>query len=91
MLHSENTTQIDLSIDNFETNKTFTSSRFAIELLFINDGEPNLIIPINIKKTINDEHTPGIFKFIEINSPYNNSEYSIDEKNNNNNNNNSMI
>lgn len=71
MLHSENTTQIDLSIDNFETNKTFTNSRFAIELLFVSDGEPDIVIPVNVKKTINDEHTPGIFKLVEINSPKN--------------------
>lgn len=67
MLHTENSTQIDIILQNIETNKTFTNSRFAIELLVAGEGNPDIPMFINPKKSLDDEHTPGIFEVIYYN------------------------
>lgn len=65
MLHSENATQIEFIFDNLETNSTFGRSRFAIELVMVSESTPNVTMAIDSKKSLDDEHTPGIF---EVNS-----------------------
>lgn len=62
MLHTENSTQVDIVLDHIETNKTFNSSRFAIELLVIGKGDPEIPMFVDPKKSLDDEHTPGIFE-----------------------------
>lgn len=69
MLHTENSTQIDIILQNIETNKTFTNSRFAIELLVAGEGNPDIPMFINPKKSLDDEHTPGIFEVVEVRTP----------------------
>ena len=66
MLHSENSTQIDLTIDKFETNSTFTKSRFAVEILIVSEGNPNSTLSIIKRKNIDDQHAPGVFKVSEL-------------------------
>lgn len=61
MLHTENSTQVDIILDHLQTNKSFTNSRFAIELLVVGEGNPEVPMFINPKKSLDDEHTPGIF------------------------------
>ncbi|XP_015586075.1 glycosylated lysosomal membrane protein isoform X2 [Cephus cinctus] len=72
MLHSENSTQIDLIIDHLQTNTSFLQSRFAIEVLLVSEGNSNSTMIIDGKKTLDDEHTPGIFEVDEIRTPNNN-------------------
>ncbi|KAK2588272.1 hypothetical protein KPH14_004295 [Odynerus spinipes] len=69
MLHTENSTQVDFIFDNIQTNETFSNSRFAIELLMVGDGNPDRILVIDPKKSLDDEHTPGIFEVIEVRVP----------------------
>lgn len=64
MLHTENSTQIDIILDQLQTNKSFSNSRFAIELLVVGIGNPDIPMFINPKKSLDDEHTPGIFEVI---------------------------
>lgn len=64
MLHTENSTQIDIILDNIQTNQSFTHSRFAIELLVVGEGNPDIPMFVNPKKSLDDEHTPGIFEVI---------------------------
>lgn len=64
MLHTENSTQVDIILDNLQTNKSFANSRFAIELLVVGEGNPDIPMFINPKKSLDDEHTPGIFEVI---------------------------
>lgn len=64
MLHTENSTQIDIILDNLQTNKTFSNSRFAIELLMVGGGDPDILMFVDPKKSLDDEHTPGIFEVI---------------------------
>ncbi|XP_017755803.1 PREDICTED: glycosylated lysosomal membrane protein A-like [Eufriesea mexicana] len=69
MLHTENSTQVDIILDNIQTNKSFTNSRFAIELLVVGEGNPDIPMFINPKKSLDDEHTPGIFEVVEVRTP----------------------
>lgn len=64
MLHTENSTQIDIVLDKIETSQTFSNSRFAIELLVIGEGNPEIPLFVDTEKTLDDEHTPGIFEVI---------------------------
>ncbi|XP_034184401.2 glycosylated lysosomal membrane protein [Osmia lignaria lignaria] len=69
MLHTENSTQIDIVLDNIQTNNTFSKSRFAIELLVVGEGNPDIPMFVNPKKSLDDEHTPGIFEVVEVRTP----------------------
>jgi len=62
MLHTENSTQVDIILDHIQTNQTFSNSRFAIELLAVGGGDPEIPMFIDPKKSLDDEHTPGIFE-----------------------------
>lgn len=62
MLHSENSTQFDLVLDNLETSKNFTSSRFALELLIVSENNVNSSLVPTPSTKLDDEFTPGIFE-----------------------------
>ncbi|XP_063991404.1 glycosylated lysosomal membrane protein-like [Diachasmimorpha longicaudata] len=70
MLHSENSTQVDFILENLETNKTFTKSRFGMELLVVSQESPLVRMSIDAKKSLDDEHTPGIFEVVELRTPW---------------------
>lgn len=62
MLHTENSTQVDIVLDHLQTNQTFTNSRFAVELLVVGGGDPEIPMFVDPKKSLDDEHTPGVFE-----------------------------
>lgn len=62
MLHTENSTLVDIILDNIQMNKSFSNSRFAIELMIVGGGDPHRSIIIDPKKNLDDEHTPGVFE-----------------------------
>ncbi|XP_071645589.1 glycosylated lysosomal membrane protein [Temnothorax longispinosus] len=69
MLHTENSTQVDIILDHIQTNRTFSNSRFAIELLAVGGGDPEIPLFVDPKKSLDDEHTPGIFEVVEVRTP----------------------
>lgn len=69
LLHTENSTLVDIVLDNMQTNISFSSSRFAIELLVVGEGNPDIPMFIDPKKTLDDEHVPGIFEIVEVRTP----------------------
>ncbi|XP_014472999.1 PREDICTED: glycosylated lysosomal membrane protein-like [Dinoponera quadriceps] len=69
MLHTENSTQVDIVLDGVQTNETFSKSRFAIELLVVGNGDPEIPMFVDPKKSLDDEHTPGIFEVVEVRIP----------------------
>ncbi|XP_031845138.1 glycosylated lysosomal membrane protein [Nomia melanderi] len=69
MLHTENSTQVDIILDHVQTNNNFSHSRFAIELLVVGGGDPEIPMFINPKKSLDDEHTPGVFEVVEVRTP----------------------
>lgn len=62
LLHSANSTQLDIVIDHLQTNKNFSSSRFALELLILSENDFNSTVAIDVKRSLDDEFTPGIFE-----------------------------
>lgn len=62
LLHSENVTQLDIILNNLETKKEFSNSRFAFELLLVSENDAKSTFTIDAKKKLDDEFTPGIFE-----------------------------
>uniref|UniRef100_A0A182QFW4 Lysosomal transcription factor n=1 Tax=Anopheles farauti TaxID=69004 RepID=A0A182QFW4_9DIPT len=69
LLHSSNSTQIDIVFNNI-TNR-FVNPRFAIELLFVVSEQAVVGSEFEVtkRKTLDDEHTPGIFEIVDVLSP----------------------
>ena len=70
MLHSENSSQIDIILNKFETDPKFNSSRFGMELLFISEENTDVPMHIDATKSLDDEHTPGIFEVTFLTNIY---------------------
>lgn len=71
LLHSENVTQVDMEFVNLKTDPSFKQPRLAAEIVFIADESitANQTYTISKRRTLDDEHTPGIFELIDIYSP----------------------
>ncbi|XP_067008190.1 glycosylated lysosomal membrane protein [Anabrus simplex] len=69
LLHTANSTQVDLVIDGLTTESTFTSSRFAVEIVMISSDGTNSSMKINARKSLDDEHTPGVFTLVDVETP----------------------
>lgn len=66
--HSQSTNQLDLQLDGLETNSGFNRSRFLLEFYLVGDcGDECRGDPVRqVTKTMDDEHTPGIFETQEL-------------------------
>ncbi|CAH0385567.1 unnamed protein product [Bemisia tabaci] len=64
LLHTANSTQIDMTIDHFTT--AYPNSRFAVELAFVSSETENSDLELKSKKSLDDEHSPGVFTVIEL-------------------------
>jgi hypothetical protein len=60
--HSPKTCQVDIQLQKLNSTSGFKHSRFAIELYIVSDTDKNSAIIRQISTTLDDEHTPGIFK-----------------------------
>lgn len=71
LLHSENSTEFDLVLDGLRVNSSFQSARFAAEFVMVSEESKykNQSLTVHSKKSLDDEHTPGIFEIVEIASP----------------------
>lgn len=69
LLHTSNSTQIDIVFNNVSTK--FNRPRFAVELLFVvsEQAVSGTDFEITKRKSLDDEHTPGIFEIIDVLSP----------------------
>lgn len=72
LLHSNNMTQVDFVIDALRVNKSWPRARYAAEMVLVasedkSNNKPGFVM--QKRKSIDDEHTPGIFELIEIASP----------------------
>lgn len=72
LLLSENATQFDIVMENIKFDaKKFPQGRLGAEMMIVSQ-EPALdgqSFVMHKKKSLDDEHTPGIFELIEIASP----------------------
>lgn len=69
LLHSANSTQVDLVLDRLSTNSSFTNSRFALEVLLASSDTVNTTATIVSKKSLDDEHSPGVFMLMDLQTP----------------------
>ncbi|XP_055607118.1 glycosylated lysosomal membrane protein-like [Uranotaenia lowii] len=69
LLHSSNSTQVDIVFNNVSSK--FSHPRFAIELLFVVSEQAVIGSDFQVtkRKSLDDEHTPGIFEIIDVLSP----------------------
>jgi len=71
LLHSENATQVDMILENIAITDKFGSPRLAVEILLVSSElrKDHQSFINKTRKSLDDEHTPGIFEIIEILSP----------------------
>uniref|UniRef100_A0A1B0DMW1 Lysosomal transcription factor n=1 Tax=Phlebotomus papatasi TaxID=29031 RepID=A0A1B0DMW1_PHLPP len=69
LMHTENSTQIDLILDSVLTNETFENPRFAIEVILVAMEPHRDNYTVVVRKSLDDEFTPGIFKIVNVASP----------------------
>ncbi|XP_059610841.1 glycosylated lysosomal membrane protein B-like [Phlebotomus argentipes] len=69
LMHTENSTQIDLILDSILTNETFPQPRFAIEVVLVAMESRKDNYTVVVRKSLDDEFTPGIFKIVNVASP----------------------
>ena len=60
LLHTNNATQIDVQLEKLPTTSQFRS-RFAIGLVLISSDPANATIYQESRKSLDDEHSPGVF------------------------------
>ncbi|XP_063695819.1 glycosylated lysosomal membrane protein B-like [Culicoides brevitarsis] len=77
LLHNSNNTQVDVVFDRFKQKKSFKSPRLAIEMAFATTDtkDSNATFHITKRRTLDDEHTPGIFELDTLVSPHSYIEY----------------
>lgn len=69
LLHTSNSTQVDIVFNNISSK--FDRPRFAVELLFVvsEQAVAGTDFEITKRRSLDDEHTPGIFEIIDVLSP----------------------
>lgn len=70
LLHNSNGTQLDIVFDKFKVRKAFKAPRFAVELAFMTSDSKltNNSFRMSRRRTLDDEHTPGIFELDNLQS-----------------------
>lgn len=57
--------------DRLQVNSSFKNARFAAEFVIVSQESKfnNQSFTVHSKKSLDDEHTPGIFEIVEVASP----------------------
>ncbi|KAK6639182.1 hypothetical protein RUM43_007452 [Polyplax serrata] len=69
LLHSPNSTQCRIILQNMKTNSGFNESRYALELILVSSDSRNMSSQIVLKKNLDDENSPGIFSMVDVMTP----------------------
>ncbi|CAG9566325.1 unnamed protein product [Danaus chrysippus] len=69
LIHTANSTLFDISLTNLTTRSHYNASRFALHLLMISTDHVTDTMHFTMRKSLDDEHTPGVFEIIEIKTP----------------------
>ncbi|XP_049791117.1 glycosylated lysosomal membrane protein-like [Schistocerca nitens] len=69
LLHTSNTTQVDMVFDRLTTDPSFNNSRFAVEFVIVSQDQRNGTMIVDVRKSLDDEHTPGVFTLVDVESP----------------------
>ncbi|XP_023944089.2 glycosylated lysosomal membrane protein B [Bicyclus anynana] len=69
LIHTANSTQFDVSLVNLTSTPGYNASRFALHLLLVSTDSATETMRYTMRKSLDDEHTPGVFEVIEIKTP----------------------
>jgi len=69
--HSSKTCQVDIQLQKLLSDSGFNHSRYALELYFVSNSSRENNATRQVSKTLDDEHTPGIFQTNELILPGN--------------------
>ncbi|XP_050350037.1 glycosylated lysosomal membrane protein B-like [Nymphalis io] len=69
LIHTANSTLVDVSLVNLTTSREYNASRYALHLLLVSTDPVIETMHYTMRKSLDDEHTPGVFEIIEIKSP----------------------
>ncbi|KPJ20556.1 Lysosomal protein NCU-G1-A [Papilio xuthus] len=69
LIHTANSTLVDISLVNLTTWRYYNSSRFALHLVLVSTDSATDTMHNVMRKSLDDEHTPGVFEIIEIKTP----------------------
>ncbi|KAI5651473.1 lysosomal transcription factor, NCU-G1 domain-containing protein [Phthorimaea operculella] len=69
LIHTANSTLIDISLVNLTLDKEYNASRFALHFVLVSTDDANDKMRYDMRKSLDDEHTPGVFEIVEIKTP----------------------
>lgn len=69
LVHTSNSTLVDVGLVNLSTWRGFNSSRFALHFVLVSTDSETETMRYTMRKSLDDEHTPGVFEIIEIKTP----------------------
>lgn len=64
--HSSQTCQVDIQLQGLNSTSGFNNSRYALEMYVVSDTDKTTPVTRQVSTTLDDEHTPGIFKTEEL-------------------------
>jgi len=67
--HNSKTSQVDIQLEHLESSSGFNNSRYSVELYIVSNTSANSSVIRQVTTTLDDEHTPGIFKTEELIMP----------------------
>ncbi|KAJ8718296.1 hypothetical protein PYW08_002533 [Mythimna loreyi] len=69
LIHTANSTLVDVSLINLTTSEDYNASRFAIHFVMVSTDPKSDTMTYSMRKSLDDEHTPGVFEIFEIKTP----------------------
>ncbi|KAI8433977.1 hypothetical protein MSG28_012128 [Choristoneura fumiferana] len=69
LIHTSNSSLLDVQLVNMSATRGFNSSRFALRLLLVGTEDDRGTMVEDVVKSLDDEHTPGVFEIIELKTP----------------------
>lgn len=69
--HNTKTSQVDIQLERLNSSSGFNHSRFALEMIVVSETASDSLVARQVSTTLDDEHTPGIFKTEEMILPGN--------------------
>lgn len=68
LLHTENATEIDLILKDMRVERNFSCPRMALGLTVVSQDDAKSNFSLNVRRSVDDEFTPGIFELIKLSS-----------------------
>uniref|UniRef100_A0A1E1WLR1 Lysosomal protein NCU-G1 n=1 Tax=Pectinophora gossypiella TaxID=13191 RepID=A0A1E1WLR1_PECGO len=69
LIHTANSTLVDVSVVNVTSSRAYNASRFALHLLLVSTDPAGDTMRYSMRRSLDDEHTPGVFEIVEIKTP----------------------